>query len=142
VLHLKVLTRARILISLPIPRSSGDLTKARAHVPDCTGRTFLSANMTDQVAIPLEDAGAVSGLPERPTRAAACYVLAHGAGAGMTHPFLNACAEALAQHDLATLRFQFPFLERGSRRPDSPAVAQSTVRAAVKAAAGLVPICR
>ena len=57
----------------------------------------------------------------------------------MTHPFLSACAEAFAQHGLATLRFQFPFLERGSRRPDLPAVAQSTVRAAVKAAAGLVP---
>ena len=81
----------------------------------------------------------MSGLLERPARAVACYVLAHGAGAGMTHPFLNACAEALAQHGVATLRFQFPFLERGSRRPDPPAVAQSTVRAAVKAAAGLVP---
>jgi uncharacterized protein len=81
----------------------------------------------------------VSGLLESPTRAVACYVLAHGAGAGMTHSFLSACAEAFAQHNLATLRFQFPFLERGSRRPDSPAVAQSTVRAAVKAAAGLVP---
>jgi predicted alpha/beta-hydrolase family hydrolase len=95
--------------------------------------------MTDRVVIPLDDGGTVSGLLERPARAEACYVLAHGAGAGMTHPFLNACAEALAQHGVATLRFQFPFLERGSRRPDSPAVAQSTVRAAVKAAAGLVP---
>jgi predicted alpha/beta-hydrolase family hydrolase len=57
----------------------------------------------------------------------------------MTHPFLNVCAEALAHHGVATLRFQFPFLERGSRRPDLPAVAQSTVRAAVKAAAELVP---
>jgi predicted alpha/beta-hydrolase family hydrolase len=95
--------------------------------------------MTDRVVIPLDDGGTVSGLLERAARAEACYVLAHGAGAGMTHPFLNACAEAFARHNLATLRFQFPFLERGSRRPDSPAVAQSTVRAAVKAAAGLVP---
>jgi predicted alpha/beta-hydrolase family hydrolase len=100
--------------------------------------TFASANMMDRIAIPLEDGRAVSGLLERPARAEACYVLAHGAGAGMTHPFLNACAEALAHHGVATLRFQFPFLERGSRRPDPPAVAQSTVRAAVKAAAGLV----
>jgi predicted alpha/beta-hydrolase family hydrolase len=95
--------------------------------------------MTDRVVIPLDDGGTVSGLLERAARAEACYVLAHGAGAGMTHPFLNACAEALAHHGVATLRFQFPFLERGSRRPDPPAVAQSTVRAAVKAAAGLVP---
>jgi predicted alpha/beta-hydrolase family hydrolase len=101
--------------------------------------TFASANTADRIAIPLDDGGAVLGLLERPARAEACYVLAHGAGAGMTHPFLNACAEAFARHNLATLRFQFPFLERGSRRPDSPAVAQSTVRAAVKAAAGLVP---
>ena len=57
----------------------------------------------------------------------------------MSHPFLEALAHLLAERDLATLRFQFPSMERGSRRPDPPAIAQAAVRAAVAAAGRLVP---
>jgi uncharacterized protein len=84
-------------------------------------------------------AGRISGLLQVPSRAVACYVLAHGAGAGMDHPFLASMATELAERAIATLRFQFPFMERGSRRPDPPGVAQETVRAAIKAASELVP---
>ncbi len=81
----------------------------------------------------------VSGLIEGLERARACYVLAHGAGAGMTHPWLAAMAADLAEREIATLRFQFPYMERGSRRPDPPDVAQAAVRAAVMEAARLLP---
>jgi len=81
----------------------------------------------------------VSGLFLAPADARAVYVLAHGAGAGMTHPFLAAMAQALAERSIATLRYQFPYMEKGGRRPDSPAVAQATVRAAVAEAARLAP---
>lgn len=74
-----------------------------------------------------------------PPTARACYVLAHGAGAGMVHPFMAAVAEGLAERGIATLRYEFPYMEKGSRRPDSPKVAQAAVRAAVAEAAHLVP---
>lgn len=63
--------------------------------------------------------------------ALACFVFAHGAGAGMTHPFMIALSEALARNGIATLRYQFPGMERGSKRPDVPRIAHATVRAAV-----------
>ena len=91
------------------------------------------------VSIAGEQAGRTSGLLQVPSRAVACYVLAHGAGAGMNHPFLASMATELAERAIATLRFQFPFIERGSRRPDPPGVAQETVRAAIKTASELVP---
>jgi predicted alpha/beta-hydrolase family hydrolase len=75
----------------------------------------------------------VSGLWLKPTNVKACLVLAHGAGAGMTHKSMAAIAEGLAGRAVATLRFQFPYMEHGSRRPDSPAVAQQAVRAACAA---------
>ena len=81
----------------------------------------------------------VSGLLQKPAEARACYVLAHGAGAGMNHPFLTAIAQSLAERGIATLRYQFPYMEQGSKRPDSPKVAQSTVRAAVAKAGRLLP---
>ena len=81
----------------------------------------------------------VSGLLIAPANARACYVLAHGAGAGMAHPFMAAVAEGLAERGIATLRYQFPYMERGSKRPDSPKVAQAAVRAAVAEAARLAP---
>jgi uncharacterized protein len=81
----------------------------------------------------------VSGLLTKPEGARACYVLAHGAGAGMTHPFMAAVADGLAQRGIATLRYQFPYMERGSKRPDAPALAHAIVRAAVDAAARLEP---
>ncbi|MBV8186701.1 MAG: dienelactone hydrolase family protein [Alphaproteobacteria bacterium] len=87
------------------------------------------------------DGGPVSGLWLKPVRAHACLVLAHGAGAGMTHRAMVAVADGLAERGIATLRFQFPYMEHGKRRPDSPAVAQAAVRAAcaeaVRLSAGL-----
>ena len=80
---------------------------------------------------------AVSALLEMPARARALLVLAHGAGAGMTHAFMQAVAEGLAQRAIATLRYQFPFMEEGSKRPDPPKLAQETVRAAVREAGAL-----
>ena len=77
----------------------------------------------------------VSALYLAPTPAFAAYVFAHGAGAVMRHPFMEALAQALAARAIATLRFQFPSMEKGSKRPDSPPVAQATVRAAVAEAA-------
>jgi predicted alpha/beta-hydrolase family hydrolase len=97
------------------------------------------SSLPRRVPISIGREGQLSGLLQVPSRAVACYVLAHGAGAGMDHPFLGSVATELAERAVATLRFQFPFMERGSRRPDSPRVAQETVRAAVKAAAELVP---
>jgi uncharacterized protein len=66
-------------------------------------------------------------------------VFAHGAGAGMAHPFMTACAEELAGLGIATVRYQFPYMQRGSRRPDSPETCHATVRAAVKYANALRP---
>jgi len=74
-----------------------------------------------------------------PAAARCCYVLAHGAGAGMAHPFMTAIADELTERGIATLRYQFPYMEQGSKRPDSPALAQATVRAAVSKASELAP---
>src|SRR5437016_2571431 len=94
----------------------------------------------DPVAITVGDGGSrVSGLLLRPDDARVLYVLAHGAGAGMRHPFLEAIARALAERDVATLRYQFPYMERRASRPDPPAVAAAAVRAAVAEAARLAP---
>jgi uncharacterized protein len=92
--------------------------------------------MTD-LAIQVDDAHTVSGVLRRPDKALACYVMAHGAGAGMNHPFLNAVAEGLAERRIATLRFQFPYMEAGSKRPDRPALAHATIRRAVASAPDL-----
>ena len=83
--------------------------------------------------------GEVSGLLLRPEDARLLYVLAHGAGAGMRHPFLETISLRLAERGIATLRYQFPYMERRSSRPDSPAVAAATVRAAVAEAARVAP---
>lgn len=93
----------------------------------------------ERLTINLADGENVSALLTRPAATRAGYVLAHGAGAGMTHPFLCAAAEALAARDIATLRYQFPYMERGSRRPDSPKTAHAAVRAAVAAASKRLP---
>ncbi|MBW2279477.1 MAG: alpha/beta hydrolase [Deltaproteobacteria bacterium] len=83
--------------------------------------------------------GDVSGLWLRPHRARAALILAHGAGAGMRHAFMQSIAAALAERGVATLRFQFPYMEAGSRRPDRPAQATAAVRAAVGVCATLAP---
>jgi uncharacterized protein len=82
---------------------------------------------------------AVSALLVRPERAQACFVFAHGAGAGMTHHFMEAAAAGLAARGIATLRYQFPYMEKGSKRPDPPAVAHAAVRAAVTEAVRVCP---
>jgi len=91
------------------------------------------------LSIPLADGQAVSGLLQMPRDARACYVMAHGAGAGMAHPFMTALANDLASRAIATVRYEFPYMERGSKRPDSPKVAHATVRAAVAEASRLTP---
>lgn len=83
----------------------------------------------------VDDNHTVSAVLQMPPQTRACYVVAHGAGAGMTHPFMAAVADGLFERGIATLRYQFPFMEQGSKRPDRPALAQATVRAAVARAA-------
>lgn len=78
-------------------------------------------------------AGRVSGILERPDAAGALLVLAHGAGAGMRHRFMEAVAARLADRRVATLRYQFPYMEAGKKRPDRAPLARATVRAAVAA---------
>ena len=93
----------------------------------------------EPVTVIVESVQPVAGLLVRPPDAIACYVLAHGAGAGMHHAFMADCADELALLGIATLRYQFPYLERGSRRPDAPATCHATVRAAVALARELCP---
>jgi uncharacterized protein len=81
----------------------------------------------------------VSTLVEIPTKARAMLVLAHGAGAGMRHPAMTALAEALHSEHIATFRFQFPYMEKGSKRPDRPDVAVAAIAAAVAAAKKAAP---
>ncbi len=95
------------------------------------------------LTIDINGGGTVSGLWLRPATAKACLLLAHGAGAGMMHRAMTALADGLAERAIATLRFQFPYMERGSRRPDPPAVAHAAVRAACAKAtrlAGRLPL--
>jgi predicted alpha/beta-hydrolase family hydrolase len=84
-----------------------------------------------QVKLTLEKGASVSALLLRPDNARACFVFAHGAGAGMSHPFMEVVATGLCERGIATLRYQFPYMEKGSKRPDTPAVAHAAVRAAV-----------
>lgn len=92
-----------------------------------------------QIAITVDSNTRVSGLFCRPHDARACYVLAHGAGAGMRHAFMASIASELGARGIATLRYQFPYMERGSKRTDAPALCHATVRAAVAEAARLAP---
>ena len=91
------------------------------------------------VVVAVDDTTRVSALLLVPARARACYVLAHGAGAGMTHPFMAAVALELAERGIATLRYQFPYMEKGGKRPDPPKLAHATVRAAVAETARRLP---
>ena len=99
----------------------------------------MSSASPERVTITVNDGQRVSGLLQAPAKARACYVLAHGAGAGMTHPFMAAMANGLAERGIATLRYQFPYMEQGSKRPDAPKLAHAAVRAAVLEASRLVP---
>jgi predicted alpha/beta-hydrolase family hydrolase len=91
--------------------------------------------VTIAVSAPLRVPGLLQGAQE----GRVCLVLAHGAGAGMTHPSLAAVAAELAERRIATLRYQFPYMEQGGKRPDPPKLAHATVRAAVAEAARLLP---
>jgi predicted alpha/beta-hydrolase family hydrolase len=104
--------------------------------PAGAGR-FARDVTVDQLTIQVDASHSVSGLLQVPGRAFACMVLAHGAGAGMTHRFMAAVADGLAARGVATLRFQFPYMEAGSKRPDRPPLAHATVRAAVASATRL-----
>jgi predicted alpha/beta-hydrolase family hydrolase len=92
--------------------------------------------MTAQrLKLTLENGNSVSALLLRPENSRACFVFAHGAGAGMAHPFMETVATGLCDRGIATLRYQFPYMEKASKRPDTPAVAHAAVRAAVAKAA-------
>jgi predicted alpha/beta-hydrolase family hydrolase len=99
----------------------------------------MTAANSESVTIELDDGQRVSGLLSVPSRARACYVLAHGAGAGMAHPFMASIAIGLAERGVASLRYQFPYMERRAKRPDPPALAHAAVRAAVAEAARRLP---
>ena len=99
----------------------------------------MSLTKSSPVTITVGDSKRVSGLLQAPQGAKAGYVLAHGAGAGMGHPFMSAVAAGLAERGVATLRYQFPYMEQGSKRPDAPKLAHATVRAAVAEASRLMP---
>lgn len=94
---------------------------------------------SERLAIDVGASHRISGLLDRPARAHTLLVLAHGAGAGMEHPSMQAIAAGLAERGVATLRYQFPYMERKSRRPDPPALCHATVRAAVAEATHLAP---
>ena len=99
----------------------------------------MSSVPVKRIGIAVDGTIEVSGLLQNPAEARACYVLAHGAGAGMEHPFLAAVAAELAWRGIASLRYNFPYMERRIRRPDPPQLAQATVRAAVAKALDLLP---
>ena len=99
----------------------------------------MSHSNAEPVSIIVNDEHTVSGILLAPARARACYLFAHGAGAGMAHPFMDAVATELGERSIATLRYQFPFMERCAKRPDPPKLAQATVRAAAAEAARLAP---
>jgi predicted alpha/beta-hydrolase family hydrolase len=92
-----------------------------------------------QITLVISDTTSVSALLRRPGQPRACLVLAHGAGAGMTHPFMEDVASGLGERGVATLRYQFPYMEKGGKRPDPPAIAHAAVRAAVNEAAQSCP---
>ncbi|TPQ42835.1 alpha/beta hydrolase [Bradyrhizobium guangdongense] len=90
---------------------------------------------TTELKVDIEGIGAVSAILTKPADARACYVFAHGAGAGMRHAFMESVAAGLAARGIATLRYNFPYMEKKERRTDQPAVAHAAVRAAVEEAA-------
>jgi len=99
----------------------------------------MPADGAQTLTIAVGETRRVSALLLAPAKARACYVLAHGAGAGMTHPFLQAVAVELGERGIASLRYQFPYMEQRAKRPDPPALAQATVRAAVAEAGRRLP---
>jgi predicted alpha/beta-hydrolase family hydrolase len=99
----------------------------------------MASPATQTLTVCIDSATHVSALFTAPARARACYAFAPGAGAGIRHSFMEAVAAGLAERDVATLRYQFPYMERGSKRPDPPAVCHGTVRAAIEEAKRRAP---
>jgi predicted alpha/beta-hydrolase family hydrolase len=99
----------------------------------------MASSGARKIVLEVDATRRVSALLDAPSRAFACYVLAHGAGAGMTHPSMANVADELGQRGIATLRYQFPYMEAGSKRPDPPALCHAAVRAAVAEAGRLLP---
>ena len=99
----------------------------------------MKASSPQQLTLEAGNSGPVSALVLLPEAPRACFVFAHGAGAGMAHSFMATFASGLCERGIASLRYQFPYMERGSKRPDPPAVAQAAVRAAVTEAGRIFP---
>ena len=102
----------------------------------------MKAAAAQSLRIEIAPRAPVSALLIQPPQARACYVFAHGAGAGMAHASMETIATGLADRGIATLRYQFPYMEKGSKRPDSPAVAHAAVRAAVAKPRDAAQNCR
>ncbi len=96
-------------------------------------------SISENIRFAVRDAGEVSGILLRPQSAESLLVLAHGAGAGMTHPFMESVASELSAARVATLRFQFPYMEQQRKIPDRPPVLTATILSAVRAASEAVP---
>ena len=99
----------------------------------------MSQNAAKPIRITIDTNTSVSGLWQEAPRSKACYAVAHGAGAGMEQPFLVSLAAELATRQVSTLRYQFPYMDRGSKRPDPPGLCHTVVRAAVAEAARRSP---
>jgi predicted alpha/beta-hydrolase family hydrolase len=99
----------------------------------------MSAMDAEHLTVEVDEIHHVSALLTVPPKARACYVFAHGAGAGMTHSFMASVAAGLGERGIAVLRYQFPYMEQRSKRPDPPRLAQATVRAAAAEAARRAP---
>jgi predicted alpha/beta-hydrolase family hydrolase len=118
----------------------GDIDVPQHRVASLRARRIdMSAPSAERLTIGVGASHEVSGLFDRPSSARAVFVLAHGAGAGMDHPSIRDVATGLAHRGIATLRYQFPYMERKSRRPDPPPLCHATVRAAVAEASRLAP---
>jgi uncharacterized protein len=115
---------------------AGEATKATLLV---SFRIPILSTMTKELKLDIERVGAVSAILTGPAEPRACYVFAHGAGANMRHAFMEKVATGLAERGIATLRYNFPYMENNSRRPDQPAVAHAAVRAAVEEAGQRYP---
>ena len=94
----------------------------------------------EKISLRVSDSfGMVSAELMAPVKIDFLYVFAHGAGAGMSHPFMLRLATALLSFNIGTLRYNFPFVEKGAKRPDPPQIAEKTVIAAINAARDLMP---
>ena len=106
---------------------------------DVAAKSTRALKSRRRISIKVDPETSVSGISQTCNDATCCLVLAHGAGAGMEHPFMSGIADGLLERGMASLRYQFPYMEKGSRRPDSPKLCHQTVRAAAAKAYQLMP---